>query len=146
MPKVEVGTTIDRPVEDVFAVVSNVEHNPRWSAATLEAEQTSPGPVGVGSTARVVIKLFGKRFESVSTITEFEPNRKLAAELKSGPFPFRGTWIFEPVDGGTRVTVNAEAESGGFFKLAEPLFVSMGKRQLQGDLANLKDLMEGGAL
>jgi hypothetical protein len=42
--------------------------------------------------------------------------------------------------------VRLEAEPGGFFKLAEPLLVSILKRQFEADLANLKDLMETHAL
>ncbi len=53
---------------------------------------------------------------------------------------------FERVEGGTRVTLTLVGEPGGFFKLAEPLLVSMLKRQYQADLANLKDLMEAHAL
>lgn len=52
----------------------------------------------------------------------------------------------EGTGGGTRVDGTFEAEPGGFFMLAEPIFVRMGKRQLENDLANLKDLMEANAL
>lgn len=52
----------------------------------------------------------------------------------------------EQIEGGTRVTATFDIEPGGFFKLAEPLAISMAKRQLQGDLDSLKDLMEANAL
>lgn len=51
MATFDVSTTIKRPVEDVFAVIGNVENSPKWSSAALEAKQTSPGPMGVGTTA-----------------------------------------------------------------------------------------------
>ncbi len=146
MAKAEVSTTIKRPVEDVFAVLSNPENSPKWSSSSLEAEQTSPGPIGVGTTARSVGKFLGRRIESESEITEFEPNRKFAVQSKSGPFPFQASMNFEPIEGGTRVNVTFVAEPGGFFKLAEPLVMSMAKRQFQSDLENLKDLMEANAL
>jgi len=44
------------------------------------------------------------------------------------------------------VTFVLKAEPGGFFKLAEPLVASMGKRRLETDVANLKDLIEAHAL
>ena len=44
------------------------------------------------------------------------------------------------------MTGTLEAEPGGFFKLAEPLVIAMAKRSFQGDLDNLKDLMEADAL
>ena len=146
MATFNVSTTIKRPVEDVFAVLSNVENNPKWSSAALESEQTSAGPIGVGTTARFVGKFLGRRIESESEVTEFEPNRKYSWQSKSGPFPIKASTTFEQIEGGTRVNTTAEAEPGGFFKLAEPLIVSMGKRQFQSDLDNLKDLMEANAL
>jgi uncharacterized membrane protein len=146
MARAEISTTINRPVDEVFAVLSNVENNPKWSSAALEAETISAGPIGVGTRARFVGKFLGRRIESESEITEFEPNRKLAFQNTSGPFPFRASMTFEGFEGGTRVKATFEAEPGGFFKLAEPLFVSMGKRQFENDLANLKDLMEAHAL
>ncbi len=48
MLKIESTTLIDRPVEEVFAVLSNVENNPKWSSAFLEVNKTSEGPIGVG--------------------------------------------------------------------------------------------------
>ena len=146
MAKADVSTTIKRPVEDVFAVLSNPENSPKWSSSALDSKKTSEGPIGVGTTSRSVSKFLGRRIESESEITEFEPNRKFAAHSKSGPFPFQATVTFERIEGGTRVNVTIEAEPGGFFKLAEPLIVSMAKRQFQSDFDNLKDLMEANAL
>ena len=145
MAQMEISTTIKRPVEDVWAVISNVENNPKWSSAALEAKQTSSGPIGVGTTARFVGKFLGRRIESDSVVTEFEANRKYSFESKSGPFPIKGSNTVEQIEGGTRVTATFDVEPGGFFKLAEPLVMSMAKRQLQGDLDNLKDLMEANA-
>jgi hypothetical protein len=38
-----------------------------------------------------------------------------------------------------------EAEAGGFFKLAEPVVNRMMQRQLEGNIANLKDILEAQA-
>ncbi len=146
MARAEVSTTIKRPIEDVWAVISDVENNPKWSSVALEAKRTSPGPIGVGTTARFVGRFLGRRIESESVVTEFEANKKYSFESKSGPFPIRATTTLEQVEGGTRVKSIIDAEPGGFFKLAEPLVISIGKRQFQGDLDNLKDLMEANAL
>jgi uncharacterized membrane protein len=147
MAKVEFSTiTITRSVDDVFAVLSKLEDTPKWSSTAIEAKITSAGPIGVGATARYVDKFLGRRIESEVEITEFEPNRKLTMQSTSGPFPFRGSVTLEGHGGSTRVGGSFEAEPGGFFKLAEPLLVRIGKRQFESDLANLKDLMEANAL
>ena len=146
MGKAEASITINRSVEDVFAVISNFEHNARWSSATIEDKITSPGPIGVGSTARLVSKFLGRRFENDAEITEFERNQRVAMRSTSGPVSVRGTLTVESVDGGTRVNTTFELEPGGFFKLADPIVTRMAKRQFESDLANLKDLMEARAL
>ncbi len=147
MVKIEISTVIKRPTEEVFAVMSNAENILKWQSGTIEAEKTSDGPIGVGTTWRTVSRFLGRRLESAeSEFTEYELNRKLAFKSKSGPIQFEVWMTFEHVEGGTRINTKFEAEIGGFFKLAEPLVVSMGKRQLEGDFANLKDLMEAHAL
>jgi uncharacterized membrane protein len=146
MAKASVSTTIKRPVEDVFALVSNSETSPRWSSSSLESEKTSEGPIGEGTTWRSVSKFLGRRIETEMEITEFEPNRKFTLRSMSGPFPLQAAVTFERVEGGTQVNAIIEAEPGGFFRVAEPLIVSIAKRQFQGDFDNLRDLMEANAL
>jgi uncharacterized membrane protein len=145
MLKIESTAVINRPIEEVFAVLSNLENNPKWSSAFLEVKRTSEGPIAVGTTWRAVQKAFGQGLESEVEVTEYEPNRMWTQKGKS-PFPVHVQATFESVDGGTRVNLRLEGEPGGFFKLAEPLVAMMAKRNIDGDLANLKDLMEAHAL
>lgn len=146
MARFEVSTTINRPVEDVFAVLSDFSNGPKWASGAHEpAQKTTDGPIGVGTTWHGVGRSVGRTFETDVTFTEFEPNRKLVWTLTK-PFPMTSTVTFESVAGGTRVNQVMEAQPGGFFKLAEPLVVTMAKRQFQGDLDNLRDLMDANAL
>jgi uncharacterized membrane protein len=145
MLKIESTTVINRPIEAVFTVLSNAENNPKWSSAFLEVNKTSEGPIGVGTTWRGVGKFLGKQIEVELEETEYEPNRK-SAQKSTVPFPVNQQMTFENIDGSTRVNLIFEADPGGFFKLAEPLFASMAKRNIEGELANLKDLMEAHAL
>jgi hypothetical protein len=64
----------------------------------------------------------------------------------AGPFPFEIHVGFEPAEGGTQINASIDGEPRGFFKLAEPLLERALKRQFDSDLANLKDMMEAGAL
>lgn len=137
---------INRPIEEVFALLSNYENNSKWASGSMEHKKLSPGPIGVGTKWQGSGKFLGQRMETVSEVTEYEPNRKYSQKTISGSFPFEVRMIFERVERGTRVNVTVEGEPGGFFKLAEPLVVTMTKRQFDTDFAHLKDLMEGGAL
>jgi uncharacterized membrane protein len=146
MARAEISTMINRSVDVVFAEVSNFESYPKWSSGAHEIEKTSAGPIGVGTTWRGNGRFLGRRIDIEMEVTEFDPNRKYAWKSKSGPFPMQVSTTFEAIEGGTKVNTTIEAEVGGFFQLAEPLVVSMGKRQFQADLENLKDLMEANAL
>lgn len=145
MAKLEAGITINRPVEEVFAFTSNPESEPLWRPELLEMEKTSEGPIGVGTTYREVMQFLGRRIESTGEITKYEPNNMIAMKTTSGPLPFELTGTYQPVEGGTELTFEIEADVGGFFRFAEPLVARMGKRQMETQLANIKDLLEAQA-
>ncbi len=146
MIRFEVSIVINRPLEEVFAFLSNLENNSKWRSGQIEARKTSEGPIGVGTTYRMVNNVLGQRLEGEAEVTEYEPNRKQASTSKSGYFPLAAQRIFERAVGGTRVRFVVEAEPGGIFKVAEPLLASMAKRRVETDAATLKDLMEARAL
>jgi len=146
MAKIEVSTVIYRPIEEVFAVLSNEENRSKWSSTTIEVKKTSEGPIGVGTTWRGVDRIFGRQMERESIYTEYEPNRKITQKSTSGPVPFKVQFIYKPTSGGTRVIVIAEAQPRGLFKLAGPLFMRLRKRQFARDLANLKAMIEAHAV
>lgn len=145
MARAEVSTTIKRPIEEVFAVLSDPSNNPKWISGSVETTKTSDGPIGVGTTWHGVGKFLGRRIDGDAKFTEFEANRKLTAAATS-PFPVTIEITLEPVAGGTRVNQTVEGEPGGFFKLVGPLLETVAKRQFQNDLDNLRDLMEADAL
>lgn len=41
---------ITRPIEDVFALLSDLENIPRWNYAIIETRKVSEGPIGVVAT------------------------------------------------------------------------------------------------
>jgi uncharacterized membrane protein len=142
----ELGIVINRPIEEVFAVLANLENDVKWRREWVDARKTSGGPIGVGSTFRLVGQFLRWRSETEYEVIEYERNRITTWKAVSGPLPLTFRRTFEPVEGGTRVTIRYEAEPRGFLKPAMPLFARMGKRQLEGDFPKLKELMEARAL
>jgi uncharacterized protein YndB with AHSA1/START domain len=142
----EVSVEIARPVEEVFAYVTDPEHWPQWSGPVIEVRRAQPGPLTLDATFTVVAKLLGRQFETEAIVTGYELNRLLAYQSTSGPVPSTFTWQFEPLAAGTRVTqiVGGDDEKvGAFFRLGYPLVVAAYRRQAVADLATLKDLLEG---
>jgi uncharacterized membrane protein len=145
MVKVETSVVINRPIGEVFEFVVNPESGPQWESWLLEARKTSRGPMGVGATWQEVRQFLGRRIESTNEVTEYEPNKRFWFKSASGPFPVEGGYTFEPIEGGTRVTVTGQGDTGGFFKLADPIVARMVKRQIEADSANLKEFLEAQA-
>ena len=146
MANFEINLVINRPIEEVFAFVSNSENLPRWRSTSLEVKKTSEGPIGVGSTFRGHFTFLGREFDGNLVVTEHEPNRIYASKMAEGPFPLETRYTLEPVENGTHVAFVVDGAPGGFFKLAEPLVVSMAKRAYTTDLQNLKEMLEAQAV
>ena len=139
----EHSVMVERPVEEVFAFTADPNNAPFWQSTTLELEQTSEGPVDVGATFRNTTKFLGRRFDTSYEMTENEPPHKQCYRVTSGPIPGEICYLFEPTDGGsTRFTQTFEAEVGGFFRLAEPLVARAIRRQMEADMATMKDMLE----
>ena len=47
MPEIRGSVDILRPVEDVFAYLSDPKNNLQWEAGVVEMELTTEGPLGV---------------------------------------------------------------------------------------------------
>ena len=145
MTRITQSVTVNRPVEEVWDFISNFENTTRWSRGVLEARQTSPGPLGVGSTLRTVVKAFGRRRTADYLVTEYEPNRAFAFEVTSGPMASRARYSVEPAGAGTRLTASGQAEATGLYKLLAPLLVRTLERHSQDDLAAVKRILEASA-
>lgn len=62
---------INRPIGDVFAVLTNVENTGKWFPGDVKEWWTSPPPHGVGSTrrARVKMGLMSTENDAVATVS-----------------------------------------------------------------------------
>jgi carbon monoxide dehydrogenase subunit G len=145
--KIEYSILINRPVEEVFAYVSNVENWPQWISGASEARQTSPGSMGVGTTFTQVSHYLGRQFEVNAKVTEYELNRKFAVENDGKPVPYGNTITLERAGSSTRLydVLKASGDVGSLFKLAEPIMERMFRRQFEKDHETLKDLLEAHA-
>ncbi len=143
MINIVLSVVINRPIEETFQfVVNHGENSPLWVAGLAEVKDLPEGPLDVGVQWTDVGQILGLRGETSYELTEYTPNSSIAYKTISGTTTFTGKYIFEPIDGGTKVSLSIEGETGGLFKLAEPVFTRMLRRQWDTNLANLKDLLE----
>src|SRR5262249_24519277 len=67
---------INRPVEAVFAYLTDVSTYPRWQPDLIEYRLTSAGPLTTGSTGVAVRSVMGQRDESTWQVIELVPNAR----------------------------------------------------------------------
>ena len=142
MITIEHSVVISRPVQEVFAFLTEHEHDTEWRSGLVEWKGTSEGPTQVGSTSSEVLQFLGRRMETSYEITEYEENKVLGFKTTSGPIPMEGSYSVESTEAGTKLSFKISGEPGGLFKLAEPLVARTAKRQIETDFNNLKDLLE----
>jgi uncharacterized protein YndB with AHSA1/START domain len=138
--------TIRRPVEDVFAVLTNVENTGKWFPGNVEEHWTSPPRHGVGSTRHAVVTMFGRRTENDAVATEYQPPHRAAMQGTSPNAPILVTLVFAKDGDGTRVDVTSEITLRGAMRIFGPLVGALYGRAWARGLVKLKRLMESGAL
>lgn len=143
MINLDLGVLIDRPMKDVFAFVANPNNMSKWNAAVVSLEQLTPGAVGVGTKFKSVGEMMGRRIEGEMQITSYEPDTKCGFQVKAGPMQVNLTMAFRTVGTGTKVSLNAQGNPGGIFKLAEGVMAGQVKSMMEGNLARLKTVLEG---
>ena len=141
MITVERSVIINKPVEVVFAYVSDTANDPKWQSGVESVILEGP-PNVVGSKYTEVRKFMGQEMKSTLEVTAFMANTKIAAKVIKGPVPFEATITFEASGSGTRVTTHIEGEPKGFFKIAEGALRGQLEKSLEQDGEHLKAILE----
>lgn len=146
MSSVTSRVTIRRPIEDVFAVLTDVEKTRIWFPGDVEEHWTSPPPHGVGSTRHAVVRMLGRRTENDAVVTEYDPPYRAAMAGTSPNAPFVATLVFSGVGEATLVEVTTGFALRGASRLAGPVFAAWYGRAWARGLETLERLLESGEL
>lgn len=146
MSSVTSSITIKRPIEHVFAVLTDVERTGMWFPGNVEEHWTSSAPHGVGSTRHAVVTMLGRRIENDAVATEYEPPYRGVMQGTSPNAPFVVTLVLARSGDATHVEVTSEIMLRGALRIFGPPVTSLYGRAWARGLANLKQLMESGAL
>jgi uncharacterized membrane protein len=141
---IEHDVEIDRPVNDVFAYVTDPTRLPEWQATALEGRLDSQ-EMGKGARIVEIRKFLGRHIESTMDVTAYEPDQRFDVEVTSGPVHYRASQTFEGSDGGTRLHLVFEGDPAGFFRVADPLVENQLRRQVEDDFRTLKLVLELGS-
>jgi uncharacterized protein YndB with AHSA1/START domain len=108
MTKIETSISINKPVDQVFAFVTDPMNMKSLSPATTGI--IFDGKVAVGSRYTVQSKYGAREFNSVSEIVVVEPNKTFAVKAIATPpaTDVVSTYTFEPEGGGTKLHISTD--------------------------------------
>lgn len=133
--------TIHRPIEDVFAFLTDASNHRRWDSTSVEMTPLETGPRRRGLEFREVRRIGPRPTEVRSRIAGFEPGRSIHLESLTGP-SFSGHWRLSAVDDGTRLRWTGELEPAGLMRILAPLIERQFRRTTVANFARLKDVRE----
>lgn len=133
---------IDRPVDEVFALLADMSRNPEWQQGMVSCTWTSEPPIAVGSTYDQVASFMGKEILTSFAVTEYEAPHRIRIESVVSTFPLDITRTVEPRGDGARVQGVIRGEPGGVMKLLAPLMKLQAQRSIRADYQRLKALLE----
>jgi carbon monoxide dehydrogenase subunit G len=140
--RIDFTIEVERSAPEVFDYLSDVERLPEWQASALESH--AEGPLAEGSRIVERRKVMGREITNELEVTAYDPPRRLTLKALGGPVRFTVDHELAETGASTSVHVVAEAESGTFMKLAEPLLARTAEQELRQDFARLKEILESG--
>jgi uncharacterized membrane protein len=133
----ELEITIDRPVHDVFAYVSDVTRLPQWQESAVDAEWLEPGV-----RFREHRSFLGRTAELELEVTRCEANARFDVRALKGPVRYEIQHEFAAAGDGTALHVTADAKVGRALRFAAGMAKKQAERQFRLDLERLKAILE----
>jgi len=131
MTVVETSVSISKPVEEVFAFLSDLNNQTKLNNTLNEVVLS--GPVAVGTKFKMKGSVMGRNFESDNEIVALEPNKTIGIKTFAAPpaSDVTNTYTFENEGGGTKLTLAMDSVimTGGV-----PGMENMIKNQLKSGL------------
>jgi carbon monoxide dehydrogenase subunit G len=135
---IEREVEIARPLEEVFAFVSDPRNDPRWCSKVKSVEHVAEGryvvvhkPVPLRPARRLNLRVVAS-----------EPPRRMETTQDDGSDVFRVTYELEATQAGTRLRQRSEAEIGAVPRILFPLWRHGIGRDVARQLRDLKRALE----
>jgi hypothetical protein len=140
----EVATiVINCPVEEVYNFLSDPRNRLKYDPDLIAIHHTPDGPLHLGSRIVESRRFMGRKGTSVTEVVELEPNRAIGYRSPRGdPTNAFGTYHFDAIPEGTRLTLDFTLAPRGVFKLVTPFIAGRLKRDIATGLRNIKAVLE----
>jgi Polyketide cyclase / dehydrase and lipid transport len=136
---------IERPPAEVFRFVAtdHFQNHPTWDPAVTSITKTSPGPMGVGTTARLVRTDRDRRVEGTMEVTEYQPVSSFTEVSRFGPFTLHARATLAAVaPSSTRLEMVIDTHARGVMRLVLPLMKGTFRKTMARSLRIIKEQVE----
>lgn len=141
----EFTVAIDRPVEEVFAFVTDLPRTPEWRTTVRQADAIQwQGTSAVGARFRAATRVAGRRWNWVLEVIAWDPPRRFAYVVVEGSVPMEVEYCCEASGEGCRFTMVASVNGfeGAFGQIVVPMIAWSMRREVQTHVGNLKRILE----
>lgn len=133
-----------RPPAEMFAYLSDFSSTQEWDPGVIEAERLGDAPVREGTEFRLLASFLHRKIPLTYRIVEYNPPSAVTFRGESSTVVSLDRITFEPCNGGTRITYDADLALKGPLKLADPLLQVAFKRVGDRALAGLRKTVGAG--
>ena len=139
MPTVRTSDEVAAPIDGLFEVISDMESQGEWNSNVRRVEQTTEGPVCLGTQFEMDAKGPGKMQIEV---TEFEPPSKITfrSQMRMGQGVHQ--YILSSDGDGTKVDQVLEMKPKGLGILFAPFIGGMIRKSLKETMSRLESHMQ----
>lgn len=132
---------VDKPVDEVFALMADNRNEPSWNTNLSASELLTGEPIGPGTQFRAVYQ--GQ--ECLAVLSEYEPGRGVTFEVTAPRMDITGRMTFAPEGSGTRLDGDFDLRPKGMMKVVLPLMAPLVRRDFPKQFANFKAYAEQSA-
>jgi len=144
MTVVEASISVNKPVEEVFAFLSDPNNQTKLNNTLTEV--VVDGPVAVGTKFKLKGSVMGRDFETDNEIVALETNKTFGMKTFAAPpaSDVTNTYTFEKEGSGTKVTLAMDSVimTGGVPGM-EDMVKNQLKNGLESTMAAIKKALEG---
>jgi hypothetical protein len=146
--RLSASQVIQRPPAEVFRFVAteHFRNHPKWDPAVTSITKTSPGPIGVGTTARLVRTDRGRRVEGSLEVTEYQPVSSFTEVSRFAGFTLHARATFALVaPASTSLELVIDTGARGAIRLLLPLLRGTFRKTMARSLRIIKEHVEATA-
>jgi carbon monoxide dehydrogenase subunit G len=144
MPTLRETIETTLPPDVVFPFIADFANAPDWDPGTATSERVDDGPVGVGATYRLGVRMRGRVAPMTYRVATWEPGQQVVLDGEGSGVRARDEITFARAGGGTRIEYVAEIRLTGWMRLLEPFaggaFAKLGRDAREGMQQALDEL------